>query len=92
MENALPLAQAPLAAFRFYRLPSAGVCKSTDTHKRLRTSILIQINGLTLTVDCGPDFRQQMLREDVRNLICNFNDPPEDNIIVDWMMCGLLTL
>ncbi|MBP6732398.1 MAG: MBL fold metallo-hydrolase [Chitinophagales bacterium] len=45
------------------------VCKSTDTRdKRLRTSILIKTNGLTLTVDCGPDFRQQMLREDVRNL------------------------
>ena len=45
------------------------VCKSTDTRdKRLRTSILIQTNSLTIAVDCGPDFRQQMLREDIRHL------------------------
>jgi phosphoribosyl 1,2-cyclic phosphate phosphodiesterase len=45
------------------------VCKSTDPRdKRLRTSILIRINKLSLVVDCGPDFRQQMLREDVRHL------------------------
>lgn len=46
-----------------------NVCKSTDLRdKRLRTSILLKINGLTIVVDCGPDFRQQMLREDVRNV------------------------
>lgn len=45
------------------------VCKSTDPRdKRLRTSILIQTNDLTIAVDCGPDFRQQMLREDVRSI------------------------
>ena len=45
------------------------VCKSNDPRdKRLRTSILIKANNLTISVDCGPDFRQQMLREDVRNL------------------------
>jgi len=45
------------------------VCKSSDPRdKRLRTSILIQTQGLTVAVDCGPDFRQQMLREDVRAL------------------------
>ena len=45
------------------------VCKSTDPRdKRLRTSVLIRVNKLTLTVDCGPDFRQQMLREDVRHI------------------------
>jgi phosphoribosyl 1,2-cyclic phosphate phosphodiesterase len=45
------------------------VCKSTDPRdKRLRTSILIKTGTLTLSVDCGPDFRQQMLREDVRHL------------------------
>lgn len=45
------------------------VCKSIDPRdKRLRTSILIQTNDLTVAVDCGPDFRQQMLREDVRSL------------------------
>jgi phosphoribosyl 1,2-cyclic phosphate phosphodiesterase len=45
------------------------VCKSSDPRdKRLRTSILIQTDTLTIVVDCGPDFRQQMLREDVRHL------------------------
>lgn len=46
-----------------------NVCKSTDPRdKRLRTSILVKTNGLNVVVDCGPDFRQQMLREDVRNV------------------------
>lgn len=46
-----------------------NVCKSSDPRdKRLRTSILVKTNGLNVVVDCGPDFRQQMLREDVRNV------------------------
>ena len=45
------------------------VCKSDDTRdKRLRTSILIENNGTTVVVDTGPDFRQQMLRENVKNM------------------------
>lgn len=45
------------------------VCSSSDPHdKRLRTSILIQHQELTIAVDCGPDFRQQMLRENVNRL------------------------
>ena len=36
--------------------------------KRLRSSILIESNDLTFTIDCGPDFRQQMLREKVEKL------------------------
>jgi phosphoribosyl 1,2-cyclic phosphate phosphodiesterase len=45
------------------------VCKSNDPRdKRLRTSILIKTDTQTIAVDCGPDFRQQMLREDVRQL------------------------
>ena len=30
--------------------------------KRLRSSILIENENLHFTIDCGPDFRQQMLR------------------------------
>lgn len=46
-----------------------AVCTSTDTHdKRLRSSVLIETQGKTFIIDCGPDFRQQMLREDVRQL------------------------
>jgi phosphoribosyl 1,2-cyclic phosphate phosphodiesterase len=36
--------------------------------KRLRTSILIQTEQTTICVDAGPDFRQQMLRENVQHL------------------------
>lgn len=40
------------------------VCRSTDPHdQRLRSSILIQApTGKYLLIDCGPDFRTQMLR------------------------------
>ena len=45
------------------------VCKSKDPKdKRLRTSLLIETERTTICVDAGPDFRQQMLREDVRRL------------------------
>lgn len=36
--------------------------------KRLRSSILIAWDDVAYTVDCGPDFRQQMLRENVQSL------------------------
>ena len=36
--------------------------------KRLRSSILISWDDVTYTIDCGPDFRQQMLRENVQSL------------------------
>lgn len=39
------------------------VCRSEDPRdKRLRASALIEAGGLTILVDAGPDFRQQMLR------------------------------
>ncbi|MCX6292308.1 MAG: MBL fold metallo-hydrolase [Bacteroidetes bacterium] len=45
------------------------VCLSGDQRdKRLRSSILVEANGNTFVVDSGPDFRQQMLREKVKNL------------------------
>jgi phosphoribosyl 1,2-cyclic phosphate phosphodiesterase len=46
-----------------------NVCQSTDIHdKRLRTSVLIEEKGKTFVIDTGPDFRQQMLRENVKNM------------------------
>ena len=45
------------------------VCLSQDyKDKRLRVSILIQWEEVNLIVDCGPDFRQQMLREKIKKL------------------------
>ena len=45
------------------------VCRSNDPRdKRLRTSILIETDEVTVVVDAGPDFRQQMLREHVTKL------------------------
>lgn len=44
-------------------------CLSTDSRdKRLRSSVLIETDELTLVIDTGPDFRQQMLREHVQKL------------------------
>ena len=45
------------------------VCQSTNPKdKRLRTSVLLS-DGLTqVCIDAGPDFRQQLLREQVRDL------------------------
>ena len=45
------------------------VCLSADPHdKRLRSSVLVAYGGLTILVDCGPDFRWQMLRAGVTHL------------------------
>jgi phosphoribosyl 1,2-cyclic phosphate phosphodiesterase len=45
------------------------VCVSADQRdKRMRTSAMIEVNGLTFVIDCGPDFRHQMLRQKVMNL------------------------
>lgn len=45
------------------------VCRSLDYRdKRLRSSVHIDIDGKSYVIDTGPDFRQQMLREDVRRL------------------------
>lgn len=46
-----------------------AVCLSADTRdKRLRSSIMVEHQGKNFVIDTGPDFRQQMLREDVRNV------------------------
>lgn len=45
------------------------VCTSADPRdKRMRTSAMVEVNGLTIVIDCGPDFRHQMLRNRVSNL------------------------
>lgn len=45
------------------------VCKSADKHdKRLRVSVLLEIDNQVILIDTGPDFRYQMLRADVKKL------------------------
>jgi phosphoribosyl 1,2-cyclic phosphate phosphodiesterase len=42
------------------------VCKSADPRdNRLRVSVLVEWGDYRYVIDCGPDFRQQMLREGV---------------------------
>ena len=36
--------------------------------KRLRSSVLLEISGTNIVIDCGPDFRYQMLRENVQHV------------------------
>ncbi|MGN0201864.1 MAG: MBL fold metallo-hydrolase [Candidatus Cryptobacteroides sp.] len=45
------------------------VCKSADPRdKRFRASVLVECNGLNILVDAGPDFRMQMLAQNVKHL------------------------
>jgi phosphoribosyl 1,2-cyclic phosphate phosphodiesterase len=45
------------------------VCLSKNLKdKRLRSSILVSWDDVSYTVDCGLDFRQQMLRENIQSL------------------------
>lgn len=45
------------------------VCQSTDAKdKRLRASVLVQTAQTDILIDCGPDFRQQILRHPVKKL------------------------
>ncbi|MGB1205672.1 MAG: MBL fold metallo-hydrolase [Chitinophagales bacterium] len=44
-------------------------CTSSDMKdKRLRVSVLIEQENRNLLIDCGPDFRQQMMREQVTHV------------------------
>lgn len=45
------------------------VCLSENPKdKRLRVSVLVEWNDYTFVIDCGPDFRQQMLRANVTKI------------------------
>jgi len=45
------------------------VCQSFDTRdKRLRSSVMIEVDGQNLVIDTGPDFRQQMLQSKAKNV------------------------
>ena len=48
---------------------NCDVCKSENPKdKRLRSSVLIEVDNQKIVVDTGPDFRQQMLNEKVENI------------------------
>lgn len=45
------------------------ICKSTDEKdKRLRVSVLVEVDGIKIVIDTGTDFRQQMLRAEVKHI------------------------
>jgi len=45
------------------------VCQSDqEKDKRLRASVYVEVNGVNILIDAGPDFRQQMLRASVKHL------------------------
>ena len=45
------------------------VCKSNNSHdKRLRSSVMFEINDQCFVIDTGPDFRQQMLIHNVKDI------------------------
>ena len=58
------------------------VCSSTNTKdNRLRSSIMVQSNTTTIVVDTTPDFRFQMLRENVKNIdAVLFTHPHKDHV------------
>ena len=48
---------------------SCEVCRSSDPRdKRLRASAMVEYCGMSILIDAGPDFRQQMLREQISHL------------------------
>ena len=58
------------------------VCLSTDQRdKRLRVSVLIETDEVRILIDCGPDFREQMLRATSYDLV-----------VLDEMMPGMTGL
>jgi len=48
---------------------TCDVCQSSDARdKRLRCSVHIEVDDLSIVIDSGPDFRQQMLRQNIKSL------------------------
>ena len=58
------------------------VCSSKNKKdKRLRSSLLVRSSTTTLVVDAGPDFRYQMLRQQVKHLdAIVFTHPHKDHV------------
>ena len=43
-------------------------CSENSKDKRLRSSVLVETNNNVFVIDTGPDFRQQMLRENISKI------------------------
>ena len=58
------------------------VCLSPDPmDRRLRSSVMIESEGMRIVIDTGPDFRYQMLRTGIRQLdAILFTHPHKDHI------------
>ncbi|MCB0736124.1 MAG: MBL fold metallo-hydrolase [Bacteroidetes bacterium] len=70
MENKHPYSITFLGTGTSHGIPVIGcncaVCTSTNIKdKRFRSSVLIESESTKVVVDTGPDFRQQMLRENI---------------------------
>lgn len=48
--------------------PCPICCSKNPKDQRLRTSVLIRDENQTIVIDSGPDFRQQLLREDIQSM------------------------
>jgi phosphoribosyl 1,2-cyclic phosphate phosphodiesterase len=54
-----------------YKFCPKGVCKLALTdkkHSRSRSCVLLSFNGKNVLIDCGPDFRSQVLREEIKRI------------------------
>lgn len=54
-----------------YKFCPKGVCKLSETdpkHNRSRSSILLSFDDKNILIDCGPDFRSQVLRERIKKI------------------------
>ena len=59
------------------------VCLSNNKKdKRLRVSVLVEWGGFTCVIDCGPDFRYQMLRSGCEKIDANvFTHEHSDHVM-----------
>ena len=68
------------------------VCLSDNPKdKRLRVSVLIEWENTHLVIDCGPDFRQQMLRTDCTHLDAIFLPMNTPTIRQAWTIFALFS-
>ena len=76
----------------------ACLCPTCQSHnpkdQRLRASVLVELPGLVLGIDAGPDFRAQMLREKVQHLdAILLTHEHKDHIAgLDWKMILALVI